>query len=62
MTMVPRISTSSNVLRMASVAALSASLRSPRPMKRAEATAAASVTRTISSASSVSMAALVISR
>ena len=46
---------SSIVRRIASVAARSASSRSPRPMNRAEAIAAASVTRTISSASSCSI-------
>ena len=51
----PWISTSSNVRRIASTAARSAAIRSPRPMNRADAMAAASVTRTISSASSVSM-------
>src|SRR5438477_2602550 len=52
MTIVPAISSSSIVRRIASTAARSASTRSPRPMNRAEASAAASVTRTISSASS----------
>src|SRR5688500_12300238 len=59
MTIVPARSTSSNVLRIASTAAWSAALLSPRPMWRADAIAAASVTRTISSASSPSMAPLV---
>src|SRR5258706_332643 len=56
MTMVPAISISSMAARMASVARRSASIRSPRPMSRADAIAAASVTRTISSARSCSMA------
>jgi hypothetical protein len=56
MTMVPAMSASSMVRRIASVAAWSASSRMPRPMNRADAIAAASVTRTISSASSCSMA------
>ena len=54
-TIVPAMSVSSIVLRIASVAARSASWRSPRPMNRADAIAAASVTRTISRASSCSM-------
>ncbi len=53
-TIVPANSISSIVARMASTAARSASSFSPRPMNRAEASAAASVTRTISSASSCS--------
>src|SRR3954451_24643337 len=55
MTIVPDISISSIERRIASVAARSASIRSPRPIIRADAIAAASVTRTISSASSCSM-------
>src|SRR6187200_3194644 len=55
MTIVPAMSVSSIVRRIASVAAWSASSRMPFPMNRAEAIAAASVTRTISSASSFSM-------
>ena len=50
MTIVPSISISSIATRMASVASRSASIRSPRPISRADAIAAASVTRTISSA------------
>src|SRR5438309_5165758 len=38
----------SKALRIASIAATSAAISSPRPMKRAEASAAASVTRTSS--------------
>src|SRR3954469_8009769 len=57
MTMVPCMSTSSIAARIASVATRSASIRLPRPMSRAEAIAAASVTYAISSASSFSMAA-----
>ena len=49
------MSVSSMVWRMASVAARSASSRKPLPMNRADAIAAASVTRTISSASSFSI-------
>ena len=55
MTIVPAMSISSIVRRIASVAARSASIRSPRPMNRADAMAAASVTRTISSARSCSI-------
>src|SRR5262245_49419946 len=50
MTTVPRMSVVSNIRRSASTARWSAALRSPRPMRRAEASAAASVTRTISRA------------
>ena len=57
MTIVPAISISSIAARMASVASRSASIRSPRPISRALAIAAASVTRTISSASSFSISA-----
>ena len=53
----PAKSISSIVLRIASVAAASAPSRSPRPMKRADSIAAASVTRIISSASSCSISA-----
>src|SRR6185295_6244506 len=49
MTMVPRMLSSLNALRMASTAAWSASFSSPRPITRAEAMAAASVSRTASS-------------
>ncbi len=55
MTMVPAMSASSIVRRMASVAAWSASSRMPRPMNRADAIAAASVTRTISRARNCSI-------
>ena len=55
MTIVPAMSVSSIVRRIASVAARSASSRMPLPMNRADAIAAASVTRTISSASSFSI-------
>src|SRR3954470_11269250 len=55
MTIVPAISSSSIVRRIASVAARSASSLLPRPMYRADARAAASVTRTMSSARSSSM-------
>jgi hypothetical protein len=55
MTIVPCISSSSIAARIASVAARSASFRSPRPISRAEASAAASVTRIISSARSCSI-------
>ena len=50
MTTVPRTCMKPNVLRIASVAARSAPSRSPRPTNRAAASAAASVTRTTSSA------------
>src|SRR5512140_288028 len=56
MTIVPCISTSSIAARMASVATRSASWRSPRPMSRADAIAAASVTYAISRARSFSIA------
>src|SRR5438105_7100195 len=49
MTMVPRMCSSLNALRMASTAAWSAPFSSPRPIRRAEAIAAASVSRTASS-------------
>src|SRR5215813_6669919 len=45
-TTVPSIAIPSNAWRMASTAAVSAATSSPRPMWRAEASAAASVTRT----------------
>ena len=48
-TTVPSMSSSSNALRMASTAAASAAFSSPRPTSLLAATAAASVTRTISS-------------
>ena len=50
MTMMPSISTSFSTNRMASTEALSAAILSPRPIKRPAASAAASVTRTRSSA------------
>src|SRR6516162_2526908 len=46
MTTVPSIAMTSNAARIASTAAVSADTSSPRPMCRAEASAAASVTRT----------------
>src|SRR6266581_4870884 len=49
-TTVPSIAIASNARRIASIAAMSAAVSSPRPMKRAEASAAASVTRTTSRA------------
>ena len=49
-TTVPRMSIASNARRIASTATWSASLRSPRPIRRADASAAASVMRTTSSA------------
>ena len=49
-TTVPSIAIASKALRMASIAATSAPISSPRPMSRAEASAAASVTRTSSMA------------
>src|SRR2546427_23099 len=49
MTMVPRMCRSLKALRIASTAAWSASFSSPRPITRAEAIAAASVSRTASS-------------
>src|SRR5207248_6637753 len=49
MTMVPRMCSSLNALRMASTAAWSAPFSSPRPITRADAIAAASVSRTASS-------------
>src|SRR4051812_17955212 len=56
MTMVPRMFSSLNALRMASTAAWSASFSSPRPITRAEAMAAASVSRTASSPMFLSIA------
>src|SRR5262245_18591582 len=50
MTTVPRMSMWSKARRIASTATWSARLRSPRPMRRADARAAASVMRTTSSA------------
>src|SRR2546425_8519301 len=49
-TTVPSIAIASKALRMASIAATSVAVSSPRPMSRAEASAAASVTRTSSMA------------
>src|SRR5213083_1416786 len=49
-TTVPSIAIASKALRMASIAATSVAISSPRPMSRAEASAAASVTRTSSMA------------
>jgi hypothetical protein len=49
-TTVPRMSMVSKARRMASTATWSASMRSPRPMRRADASAAASVMRTTSRA------------
>src|SRR5713226_2723976 len=54
-TMVPRMCNSLNALRMASTAAWSASFSSPRPITRAEAIEAASVSRTASSPMFLSM-------
>src|SRR5690625_2771249 len=48
MTTVPRIGIVSNTVRIALVAASSASFLLPRPIQRADASAAASVTRTSS--------------
>src|SRR5437763_2529730 len=48
MTTEPSIAIASKAFRIASIAAMSAAVSSPRPMKRAEASAAASVTRTSS--------------
>src|SRR6185369_17263672 len=48
MTTVPSMAITPNAFFMASIAAMSAAVSSPRPMKRAEASAAASVTRTSS--------------
>ena len=50
MTTTPSIETESRTKRIASTAAWSAAILSPRPTQRAEASAAASVTRTSSSA------------
>src|SRR5262245_41836448 len=47
---VPSIAIASNAFRIASIAATSAAVSLPRPMKRADASAAASVTRTSSMA------------
>src|SRR4051812_8487530 len=55
MTMVPRMFSWLNALRIASTAAWSASFSSPRPITRAEAIAAASVSRTASSPMFLSM-------
>src|SRR5712692_2558679 len=49
-TTVPSIAIASKALRIASIAAMSAAVSSPRPMSRAAASAAASVTRTTSMA------------
>src|SRR5438552_3454059 len=46
----PSIAIASKAFRIASIAAMSAAASSPRPMKRADASAAASVTRTTSMA------------
>src|SRR4030095_12353735 len=50
MTTVPSMAMTPKAFFMASIAAMSAAASSPRPMKRAEASAAASVTRTSSMA------------
>src|SRR5262245_3498292 len=60
MTMVPRICRSLNALRMASTAAWSAAFSSPRPISRAEAIDAASVSRTASSPMFLSMQSLAV--
>src|SRR5438874_6214399 len=58
MTMVPRMFIWLNALRMASTAAWSANFSSPRPITRADAIEAASVSRTASSPMFLSMCAL----
>src|SRR5260370_3765998 len=58
MTMVPRMCSSLNAFRIASTAAWSAAFSSPRPIRRAEAMAAASVSRTASSPMFLSMSRL----